>query len=57
MLDSFIRLVPFIQASSTLRKEILDLVQIGMSIHSGHPEKYKEAITLLEQESETLSED
>ena len=34
-----------------LRSELLELIQVCMSIHSGHPEKYKEAIEILEQEN------
>ena len=50
-LDVYTRILPFLTNSEEdggLRRDILELVQICMSIHSGHPEKYKDAIELLE---------
>ena len=60
-LDTYIRILPFLtnsQEDGLLRRDMLELIQICMSIHSGHPEKYNDAIELLEAlpEADRMSE-
>ena len=33
-----------------LRSEMIEVIQVCMSIHSGHPEKYKEVIEILQSD-------
>ena len=51
VLDTYTRLLPFLSQEMPLRSEILELIQVCMSIHSGHPDKYKLAVEILEQSS------
>ena len=51
VLETYTRLIPFLSQEMPLRSELLELIQVCMSIHSGHPEKYKESIEILEQEN------
>ena len=61
-LDTYTSILPFLtdsEGDGLLRHEIFELIQICMSIHSGHPEKYKDAIELLETlpEADRMSEE
>ena len=47
-LDPMTRVLPFLSEDQPLRQSMLELIQVCMSIHSGHPEKYEEAVKIIE---------
>ena len=41
VIDTYLRILPFLPSVEPVRKELVELMQICMNIHSGHPEKYE----------------